>query len=340
MKKRIILFCLIIVFGMLLVTVSLAAEKKVLRVSTWGGMYQKCYEDSIGGFEKENNVEVEWVLGDMTVWNTKARLGQVDVVTSDLNHAVSGLEEDLWLPLDKSKIPNMAYIYDKAIFNEYTIWSNVGDYVIGYNANKISTIPTSWEDLWDDNYNQKVVLFSFEHTGTLNLLVQLAEKYGGGVDNIKPGFDKLVELYNKGNILAMVSGDAEGQSLLQLEEAWLGMICNGRVIDLQKKGADFVKIARPKEGTYGMISTVQVAKNTQEPELAMKFMNYVLSPECQEIFAEKTFYSPVVSNAKIPADLEGILLSGEDIEKLYMPDWEKINEVKDQWIEDWMKLIQ
>lgn len=342
MKKRAIIFCLIAVFLLFLVMISQATEKKVLRVSTWGGMYQSCYEANVDAFEKENNVEIEWILGDATLWQSKARLGQIDVVTSDLDHSISGLKEGLWLPLDETKIPNMANLYNRAKYNEYTIWSNVGDFVIAYNSNKIPTPPTSWEDMWNDAYHQKVVLFYLDSAGTVSLLVQLAEKYGGGIDNIKPGFDKLFELYKKGNIVAMVVTSAEASTLFQLEEAWIGMACNGRVLDLQKKGADFVKIARPKEGTYAMISTVQVVKTSKEPDLAMKFINYVLSPECQEVFAEKTYYAPTVNNAKIPSELEGILLSGEDIEKLYIPDWEKIDELKAKakWSEMWQRAIQ
>ncbi len=339
MNKKLVIFCIVVMLSMFLIIGAQAAEKKVLRVSTWGGMYQHCYEATVGTFEKENNVEVEWILGDSALWNSKARLGQIDVVTSDVNKAIGGLKEGLWLLLDETKIPNMANLYDNARENEYTVWSNVGDYVLAYNSNKIPTPPTSWEDMWDDAYHQKVVLYSFNDTGTLSLVLQLAEKYGGGIDNIKPGLDKLVELYKKGNIVAMVAGDAEMQTLMQLEEAWLSMLCNGRVFDLQQKGVDFVKIARPKEGTYAMISTVQVAKMTKEPDLAMKFINYVLSPECQEMFAEKTYYAPTVRNAKIPSELEGILLSGEDIENLYIPDWEKVNEVKEQWVEMWERAI-
>ena len=339
MNKKLVIFCIVVMLSMFLIIGAQAAPKTVLRVTTWGGMYQECYEDTIDSFEKENNVQVEWVLGTYADWMAKARAGELDVVTNNFLYSVMGEKEGLWAELDETKIPNMANLYDRAKSSKYTVWSNIGDYVIAYNSKHIKTAPTSWDDLWDPAYKNRVVIRNFLNTGLLCLIVQQAEQRGGGIKNIDPGLNRLLELYNSGNVIAMAQSDAEQQSLLQLEEAWIGLVCNGRVIDLQKKGFDFIKIARPKEGTYAMISALNVPKASKQQDLAMKFVNHVLSPKVQEVFAERTFYAPVVNNAKVSPEVEDLLVGEEVIAKMYIPDFVAINEVMAEWAERWDRLI-
>ena len=336
MNKKRIIFCIVIMF-LLLNTQALA--QTILRVSTWGGAYQQCYEADINEFEKENNVRVEWVLGDDMSVNVRARLGELDVVTTDLVNSLMGEREGLWAVLDETKIPNMANLVDIAKYSKYTIFSNASDIGLAYNSKYVDPTPTSWDVMWDPAYKNRVAIMSFIGSSTTSLIVLLAEQRGGGVDNIDPGLNKLVELYKSGNLIGMVASNAEMQSLLEMEETWIGVFTAGRVLGLQKSGFDFIKFARPKEGTFGMISTLNVPKATEKLDLAMKFVNHVLSPKVQETFAERLMYSPTVNNAYIPPELEGVLLSVKDINRLFIPDWIAVNKVKEEWAERWDRLI-
>ena len=339
MSKRRVIYCLMVVFLLFLMLNVQAATKTILKVSTWGGLYQQCYSETIDRFEKEYDVEVEWVLGAMASWMVMARGGGLDVVTTNLLNSLVGENEGLWAELDETKIPNMANLLEQANYSKYTVFANIGDYVIAYNSKYVDPAPTSWNDLWDPAYKNRVVLFYFGSTGTLNLILQQAEQRGGSIDDINPGLERLAELQKSGNLIGMVSNDAEIQSLLELEEAWIGISCNGRVVDLQKRGYDFIKIARPQEGTYGMITTLNVPKTSKQQDLAMKFINHVLSPEVQEYFAERTYYAPTIKNAKIPEELEEGLVTAEDLEKMYIPDFVKVNERKEAWAEVWDRLV-
>ena len=338
-SKKLVFFVIVILFSLFLILGSEVIAQEVLRVTTWGGQYNKSYDETIGIFEKENNCKVEWVIGDCPSFNIKARLNQVDVVTTDLGHSIAGENEGLWAELDPTKIPNMAHLYDIAKYSQYTVFANVGDFVLAYNSKYIKTTPTSWNELWDPAYKNRVALYQFLGSPTLGLMLQQAEQAGGGIDNIDPGLDRMYELYKSGNIITFAGGDSEIQSLLETEEAWLAQSTNGRVVNSWEKGLDFIKLARPKEGTVGMITTLNVVKGTKKLDLAMKFINYALSPECQLVFAQNSYYSPTVDNVKIPTELESILLSQEEIGRLFIPDWSKINKVKDEWAERWDKMI-
>ncbi|WP_234837059.1 hypothetical protein [Sinorhizobium meliloti] len=108
------------------------AEDCALRVTTWGGSYQATYQAVAQKFEEEHNCRIEWVVGASPDHLIKARLGQVDVVTNTLLNSIAGEKEGLWQKLDPAKIPNMANLYPNAVHSPYTVFANVGDYVLAY----------------------------------------------------------------------------------------------------------------------------------------------------------------------------------------------------------------
>jgi len=338
MRKYFVFFC-IMAFSLFLATEVSVAGSNVLRVTTWGGNYKKTYERTVHLFEKENDAKVQWVVGSCDAFQVKARLGQVDVLTTDLVHSIDGEIEGLWAELDPIKIQNMKNLFNVAKHSKHTVFANVGDYVVAYNSKHIKPAPTSWDALWDPAYRNRVAMYYFLNSGTLSLMVLKAQQGGGGIESIDPGFNKLVDLHKSDNVIGMIKGESELVSLFQLEEAWIGMLCNGRIKNLWDKGADFVKIARPEEGTFAMITTLNVVKTAKNKDLAMKFINYALSPACQEAYAKYNLYSPTVKNAKIPSELKDVLISSESIDKLFIPDWIAVNKVKAKWAEQWDKTI-
>ena len=75
------------------------------------------------------------------------------------------INEGMLEKLDFSNIPNYTYIdeeyrnlaYDPK--NEYSVpytWGVVG---IFYNKNYVKEVPTSWDVLWDDRYQGKILMF-------------------------------------------------------------------------------------------------------------------------------------------------------------------------------------
>lgn len=308
------------------------AEDCTLRVTTWGGSYQATYESVAAAFEEANNCTIEWVVGSSPDHLIKARLGQVDVVTNTLLNSIAGEKEGLWLPLDKAKIPNMANLYENAVYSDYTIFANVGDYVLAYNKDRIPEAPASWNDLWKPEYKSSVVIYGIDHIPTLSLTVMEAEQNGGSIDNIEPGLDRMAELMKSGNLIGALDVESQMVSLFETGDAAIGMMATGRMKDLLSKGAN-VAFTRPKEGTFPLISSVNIYKDAKNPEMAAKFVDYILSPEVQVAFATRNLYAPTVKNAKIPDDFEynELLVKNEEFERLYLPDQSKITANKADW---------
>jgi putative spermidine/putrescine transport system substrate-binding protein len=246
--------------------------------------------------------------------------------------------EGLWAELDPKKIPNMANLFKVAKHSKYTIFTNVGPYNLIYNSKHIKTPPTSWEDLWNPAYKNRVILYPFHSVGTICLLILSAQQKGGDINNIDPGMNRLVELHKSGNLIGMPPGESEMISLFELEEAWIGPLTNGRVKNLWDKGATFIKIVRPKP-TFGMITSMNVVKTSKNPDLAMKFVNFALGVACQEAYGKFNLYAPTVDNAKVPPEVKDLMLNEADMNRLFLVDWVTINKVRAQWEERWNKMI-
>ena len=323
-----------------IVATQAAADDCVVRVTTWGGNYHKSYKVAAPDFEKKYKCRIRWVVGSTASFMVKARQRQVDVVTNNLANSIAGEKEKLWLKLDPSKIPNWKHLYGNAKYSPYTVFVNVGDYAMVYNSKRIKTKPDSWNALWDPKYKNRVATYYFESPGVLGLTIQQAQKRGGGMSNIKPGLERMAQLSKSGNLIGMLAVESQLVSLFQLEEAWIGMLATGRIKDLWDKGADFVKIVRPKEGTFPLITTANVVKTTRNPEMAMKFVNFMLGKKAQETFATRNLYAPTVKNAEIPDDFKykDLLVRGKAFERLFVPDLVKLNEVKAKWREQFNRM--
>ncbi|KQU85623.1 ABC transporter substrate-binding protein [Ensifer sp. Root31] len=310
-----------------------AAEECALRVTTWGGSYQATYQAVAEKFEKDHNCRIEWVVGASPDHLIKARLGQVDVVTNTLLNSIAGEKEGLWQKLDPAKIPNMANLYPNANYSPYTIFANVGDYVLAYNKDKITTAPTSWDELWKPEYKNHVVIYGIDHIPTLSLTVMEAEQNGGGIDNIDPGLNRIAELIKSGNLIGSLDVESQMVSLFETEDAWLGMLATGRMKELLSKGVKNVGFVRPDEGTFPLISSINIHKDAKDAQMAAAFVNYILSPEVQVAFATRNLYAPTVKNAEIPMDFEfrDLLVQNEAFDRLYLPDQAKITSNKAEW---------
>jgi len=315
-----------------------AYSTEVLTISSWGGKYKEIYERTFAKFEKDNDVRLQWITGTGDTFQLKARAGEVDVVTSDLDHSLSGEAEGLWLKLEPSQIPNHSKLFGFAKISDYSVASNVGDYVIVYNADRIKQAPTSWNDLWDGAYKGKVVLYHFTNASSLSLTLLQAKARGGSVENIVPGLDRMADLVKGGNVIVMSSSTPEIRSLFELGEAWIGVLTGTNAENLRETRPN-LKIARPKEGSFVYLTTLQIPKATKKRDLAMKFVNYALDPEVQAVFAKEGLYAPTVREVTIEKSVADRMVSVESLSGLFpsVEEWRRIDKVRSKWIELWQR---
>lgn len=245
-------------------------------------------------------------------------------------------------PLDFSKIPNAADVYDKGkLFGDRGVAMEFGRLGLAYRTDKLATPPTSWNDMLNPEYAGHVAIGMAETGGTawVQFLVGLAEANGGGVDNIEPGFAKLAEL--RPNLLTITDSTAQVTQLLTDGDLWLTHFWDGRTIQAARDDIP-VKFVTPKEGSFATITYVGMIKGTELPDLAYEFIDLMLSESGQVAFGEHIGYGPTNKKVVLPEEMiaEGVLYGQEQVDEMRILDWEAITQMESEWLDRWNEAVR
>ncbi len=263
--------------------------------------------------------------------NPVVALGKLS--TTNIDHAV---EIGLCDKIDAASVPNLKDIHP-SFRNEYWTSQVVATFGVTYNTQKVSKPITSWWDLWDPSLKGKVGLPVFEWMGQqyLQVINQIA---GGTPDKFDAGVKKLKEFVKTQNPV-FISATDHGLQLFTQGEIWAAPFWDGRTRALQAQNVP-VKFVFPKEGAcplgYGL------ALNKGKPrDLALKYLDFSLDPDIQIAYARKTQYPPVNVKAldKLPADLENLRISKENMDGMLKIDYLASERMVDKYLEAWNKEI-
>lgn len=95
---------------------------------------------------------------------------------------------------------------------------------------------------------------------------------------------------------------------------------------------------RPKEGTTPIIFDAAVPKNAQNKDNGWAYLDAMLDPGGQVLFADRMGYVPTVNNAKLPDDLaKEIGFTEAEQEKFNIPNYEYIAANNAALLEWWNK---
>jgi putative spermidine/putrescine transport system substrate-binding protein len=195
---------------------------------------------------------------------------------------------------------------------------------IGYNPNKITTPPTSWDDLLDLKYKGRVGLTALNSQLGIAFLVELNRLKGGTDDNFDPAFKFLAQLLpNVGAIGANLGAYA---TLWQQEQIDIAPYNFNFVQTLKAKDVP-VELAIPASGPVGWSTSLHLVANAAEPDLAVQYIDLHLDAAIQSQLM-KSPYDAIPTNANVKLDgaiTKALAKSQDDLAKIRTIDWEKIN---------------
>lgn len=319
------------------------AEKPAkLVVTSFGGAIEETQREYIEIFEKEHNAEVEVVTLYSADALAKMRAEKnnptLDVVLFSGGQEQIAAKEDLIMKIDPSLFENLDDLYSSALNPDgYAPTFGYESLGIIYDGHKIPDKPTSWEDLWKEEYKDHVGLVDISNTYGYYFLMAAAKISGGGEENIQPGLDKIEQLLP--NAAAIVKSSPEVGNLFAQEEAWIAPFDSGYAYTFGLQGVP-IQFATPKEGGIGIYITAQVVKGTENAELAQKYIDFLLRPEIQELTAQGGGYSPTNKLTELNDEIKSIIPYGEEqFNQLIRLDMELVNSKKAEWVDKWNKLI-
>jgi len=305
----------LVAFGLMYLTAYLNSSQgysggNTLTIYNWGDYIDP---DLIAEFEEQTGIKVIYQTFDSNeAMMTKIEQGGTTFdVAVPSEYAISKMkEENLLLPIDHAKIPNLENIDPRFLNlsfdpdNEYSIpyfWGTVG---IVYNT---ALLPDrtfqSWNDLWSDDLRNRILLVDGAREvmgfGLNSLNYSLNDT---NEDHLQEAKRKLGELTP--NVKAIV-GD-EIKMLLAGEEAAVGVVWSGDASEImgENENLDYVV---PEEGSNLWFDNMVIPKTARNLEGAHQFINFMLDPEVGARNTEYVGYS--TPNAKalelLPEDISG-----------------------------------
>ncbi len=298
-------------------------------------------EQVIRNFEKEFGVRVNYSLNSTPEeMYTKLQTGaSFDVIVTSDYMIDRLIKEERILPLDKEIVTNLDQITDnmKGLYfdpdNTYSapyLWQNV---VLCYDTTKIDPAKVEekgWEILLDPELDGHA--FIYESPRDVFMMAFKALGYSMNTDNpdeLQEAYEWLVKM--KQTIHPsfvtdeMIDGMAQG-------EKWIAMMYSG---DAAYASMENEKLAvwAPEQGTNIAIDCMFIPSNASNPEMANRFINYVLDYDNSMMITVETCYT--TPNAKV---LEDVTAPGGEFEGVegYLP---RSGYEKDE-IYQYVKLLQ
>ncbi len=328
-----------------LATGAYAADPEVLTVGGYGGSFEIMMKKLvIPAFEKEHNVKVAYVSGNSTenLARLQAQKGaqELDVVILDDGPMYQADALGFCAPLEKTPIKDD--VYDLAQFSPNAI--GMGFVATGFAYSKEFfekegwDLPTSWEDLKDPKYEGLISVPPISNTYGLHALVMLARNAGGGEKDIDPGFAAMADEVAP-NVLVFEPSSGKMSELFQNGEIAFSVWGSGRVASLANTGypVDFIY---PKEGAVALMLAGCPVVDSNVPEEAQAFIDYLLQPEIQVQLGEAMGSGPVNKKTVLPPKLAESLPYGEKISKLVNVDWDVINPLRQEWTARWAREVE
>ncbi|MFJ7731978.1 PotD/PotF family extracellular solute-binding protein [Lysinibacillus sp. NPDC097231] len=268
--------------------------KNTLTIFNWGEYIDP---DLLKQFEKETGIHVIYETFDSNeAMMTKIQQGGTayDIAVPSEYMIEKMKEENLLIPLDKTKLPNFKNIdpyfldlpFDED--NKYSVpyfWGTVG---IVYNPKLIGHLDfSSWQDLWDSSLKRKVFLVD----GAREVIGMGLNSLGYSLNSLndhelREATDKLITLAP--NVKAII-GD-EITPLMINNEAAVALTWSGQAADMLSENED-LDFAVPEEGSNLWFDNMVIPKTSKNIEGAHAFINFILNAESGAKNADYVGYS-------------------------------------------------
>lgn len=258
------------------------ASKK-LKVFNWGEYADMSVIDE---FEKEYNCEVIYETFDSNESMYTKLLGgnQYDVMVPSEYMIERMIKEDLLQKIDYTFIKNRDSI-DNSVLNqdfdknnEYWVPYFYGNVGILYDKTKVSEgdLSAGWEILRNTKYKGNIYMYDSERDSFMVALKALG--YSMNTTNekeVKAAFDWLVE--QRQTMDPTYATDDMIDAMTNSEKA-MAVIYSGDAAAVMAENED-MGFYMPSEGTNVWFDGFVVSKDCQDSELAMNFINYMISDE-------------------------------------------------------------
>ena len=307
LKKRFASVLFALILALLPCVTAVAAEQSeidalrgtTLYVYNWGEYISDGADDTLdvnAAFEEKYGINVVYETYDNNeVMYSKLKGGGVsyDVVIPSDYMIQRMIAEDMLQPIDFSNIPNYKYIPEKYKNlahdpkNEFSVPYTVGMVGLIYNTEMVEEAPDSWTALWDENYENSILMFNNPRDAFAIAQSILGMDYN---NESEASWRVAAELLKEQKNVSPAYVNDEVFLKMEAGEAAMAPYYAGDFLTMQENNPalDFVY---PKEGVNFFVDGACVLKGAKNKLAAELYINFLLEPEVALANAEYICYA-------------------------------------------------
>lgn len=332
MKKLICLvFVLVVLASAVILPVSAAPETKdyshlkgtTINVFNWGEYISDGTDGSIdvnAKFTEKYGITVNYTnfVSNENMYNKLVGGGANYDVIIPSDYMIDRLiQEDMLLPLDFTNIPNYSYILDeyKDLFfdkeNKYSVPYTVGMTGLIYNTKIVEEKLTSWNDMWNEKYSGKILMFDNPRDAFAIPQFILGQDVNS---NNKSDWEAAAELLKTQKPLVSSYVMDEIFNKMEGGDYAIAPYYAGDYLSMVEVNPDLAFVY-PKEGTNFFVDSMCVPKGAKNKEAAELYINFMLQTDIAVANANFICYASPNKTVLSSDDYE---LKGNEI--LYPPN--------------------
>ena len=325
-----------------------AAERSITVGIYTGPQGDYVRQKIIPPFEAKHNCKVYTTLGvtleQIAALRATRNNPRYSVMFVDDVGVALGKSEGLMEKLPQDQIPNMQRLLKRFHFYDgYGAGFAMSMASLAYATQSIKPLET-YAELWEPKFRQRFLMETPKATQSVYLLIaavtlETGKPYAQAQYLIDQAWPKMAAL--KPNVLSIFENETTVMQLIQGQADVAGLFYSKSVNPYTVKGAP-VAMCYPREGTFAGINTVTLVKNGPERELAIAFIDWMLSPAIQQLLAEQTLTAPSLANLSFKPEIEKYMAYPEskmDEMGIFSPDWTVINPMRAQLIEKYNQVF-
>ena len=201
---------------------------------------------------------------------------------------------------------------------------------IAYNENHVEAEPTSWEDLYNDDFEGRIGIPEWGWQGD-DFLYIVNHAMGGTLDDLDPGFEFIEELLELDPVMLTDANHAE--DMLQQEEIYVGFLPNGRTenVRINTEGDVPTTFVIPEDGAVTSVWDYGALQNRPEERLdgVVTFLEGLYEPEPQAHLAE--IFGQIPTNPDAYPMIDDDIVEERPSLRLTDDDLQALEEVDIDW---------
>jgi iron(III) transport system substrate-binding protein len=253
--------------------------------------------------------------------------------------------------------PNASHITDAHFKDADNYWYGIYKGILGFMWNKDQiaaanvTAPATWDDLIKTDYKKMITWSAPTTAGTAKLVVNtmVQKKAAGKKTTYTDEAGATQECYDDTNAMtyfkALDANTAEytksgsgASKAVGKGECKIGIgFLHDVITQIVDNKYTTIGMAAPSDGTAFEVGATAILKGCKHPELAKKFIDFALTPDCVELGAKNGSYQfLVLDNAKQP---QAAIDAGLSTVKVMDYDFDDAKKNIGHYVEDFQKVV-